>query len=241
MNKNQAHATPCPQRQCERLLNALTASFCCLLFLSCSLAPRITVVADECIERLVQDEAARILDVTEDKANSARFRFFLSDFPRADLLGMSIGQRRIYVSYTLGRRALRSDRHLWLLRQTLAHEIAHEISGHADQARIGFNRSTAGTGMTARDIGLPWYVKFQPYSLENELQADWEGMKYWEKLGWDCAIWLRILKEFERQNYTGDIHHPTDARLTQAARACPLNTEPRNSPQQGSFGRAAIR
>ena len=222
MSEIGAHCGPSTLRVHRRLFGPLTG-FCCLMLVACSVAPRLTVVADERIERLIQHEAARILAVTEDKANLARYRILLSDFPRADILGMSIGQRQIYVSYTLGRRALRSERHLWLLRQTLAHEIAHEISGHAEQARISLNRSIVKTGMTARDIGLPWYVKVQPYSLEYELQADSEGMRYWEKLGWDCGIWLRIFEDFERQNYTGDVHHPTDRRLAQAQRACPAN------------------
>jgi hypothetical protein len=182
--------------------------------------PSISVVRDERIERLLRDEAGQILAVSEDAANISLYQIFLSDFPRADILGMSIGQRRIYISYKLGSRALYSQRHLWLLRQTLAHEIAHEIGGHADNPRINFNRSSAERGMTSRDLGLPWYVIFQPYSVETELQADLDGMRYWERLQWNCAIWVRILKDFERQNYSGDISHPTQTRLDQASKAC---------------------
>lgn len=189
-----------------------------LLLVSCSLAPQLSVVTDATVERLVQEEAARILAVTADRHNALRYRISLSDFPRADILGMSIGQGRIYISHKLGRRALYSQRHLWLLRKTLAHEIAHEIAGHADQ--VSFNRSSAGVGITSRDVGLPWYVTFRSYSLANELQADLEGMKYWQRLGWDCGIWVRILQDFERQNYAGDASHPTETRLAQASRAC---------------------
>jgi hypothetical protein len=108
----------------------------------------------------MREEAGQILAVSEDAANTSRYQIFLSDFPRADILGMSIGQRRIYISYKLGSRALHNQHHLWLLRQTLAHEIAHEIAGHADYRQINFNRSSAARGMTGRDVGLPWYVSF---------------------------------------------------------------------------------
>jgi hypothetical protein len=193
---------------------------CVLFSLSCSLTPSISVVKDDRIERLLREEAAQILAVTEDATNASGYQIFLSDFPRADILGMSIGRRRIYINYKLGHRALANQRHLWLLRQTLAHEIAHEIAGHVNQSQVSFNRSSVTDGMTSRDVGLPWYVNFQPYSLEKELHADLEGMKYWEKLHWDCAVWVRILKDFERQNYSGDGLHPTDTRLKQAVRAC---------------------
>ena len=192
-----------------------------ILFLpSCSLLPNISVVKDEPIERLLRDEAERILSVTADATNTTQYKISLSDFPRADILGMSIGHRRIYISYKLGRRALDSRRHLWLLRQTLAHEIAHEIARHADYRQINFNRSSNESGMTSRDVGLPWYVIFQPYSLEKELQADLDGMQYWQNLQWDCTIWVQILQDFERQNYSGDNSHPTQTRLKQASAAC---------------------
>ena len=100
-----------------------------LLLPGCSLAPSISVVRDEPIERMLRDEAERILSVTADATDTARYQISLSDFPRADILGMSIGQRRIYISYKLGRRALHSRRDLWLLRQILAHEIAHGCAG----------------------------------------------------------------------------------------------------------------
>jgi predicted Zn-dependent protease len=192
-----------------------------ILFLpACSLAPSISVVKDEPIERLIRDEAERIISITEDATNTSQYQISLSDFPRADILGMSIGQRRIYISYKLGQRALHSRRHLWLLRQTLAHEIAHEIARHADYRQINFNRSSDEYGMTSRDVGLPWYVIFQPYSLEKELQADLDGMQYWKSLQWDCTIWVRILQDFQRQNYSGDKNHPTHTRLHQASAAC---------------------
>lgn len=187
--------------------------------MACSIAPHIPVISDDRVERLVRDEAAQILSVTEDKNDFWRYRIFLSDFPRKDILGLSVGQGRIYISYELGKLALRSPRHRWLLRQTVAHEIAHEIAGHA-KGDVRFNSATAGRGVTSRDVGLPWTLRFKHYSSEKELQADLEGLKYWQKLEWDCRIWVRILEEFKKQNYFGDIFHPTNDRLEQAVRVC---------------------
>jgi hypothetical protein len=190
------------------------------LSMSCSLRPNIPVVADVDLDNLVRSEAARIVAATDDAEHLPHYRVWLSDFPRRDILGMSIGQRRIYISYELARLASLRPRHLWLLRQTLAHEIAHEISGHAQHTDVAFNNSTAGRGITSGDIGLPWRVKFRNYSPDKELQADLEGMKYWQKLNWDCRIWVRILEDFQQQNYSGSVYHPTGKRLEQASRVC---------------------
>jgi len=190
-------------------------------FLACSLQAWIPTVSDEPVERLVQNEAAQIVAVTDDRDNFSKYQFFLSDFPRKDILGLSIGGRRIYISHKLGQVALQHPRQRWLLRQTLAHEIAHELAGHAKQSGFtSFNRPAPGRGLTGADLGLPGHVRFYSYSVENELEADLEGMKYWAKLHWDCRIWVRILEGFRKQNYVGDILHPTDERLKQAVTAC---------------------
>jgi predicted Zn-dependent protease len=134
---------------------------------------------------------------------------------------MSIGNRRIYISHRLAKFASNSSLHLWLLRQTLAHEIAHETAGHArNNGFTWFNRSTLGPAPSSVDVGLPGNVKFRNYSTDKELEADSIGLEYWKKLGWDCGIWVRILQSFEKQNYVGDIFHPTGRRLQQAQRAC---------------------
>jgi hypothetical protein len=235
-NKNRLKEAPELWFQSGRVGRIWGLTLCFLFLISCSLMPSISVVRDDRIERLLRDEARQILEVSEDAANTSLYQFFVSDFPRGDILGMSIGQRRIYISYKLGSRALYSQRHLWILRQTLAHEIAHEIAGHANYRQVNFNRSSAERGMTSRDVGLPWYVVFQPYSMEKELQADLDGMRYWERLKWNCAIWVRILKDFERQNYSGDTSHPTQTRLKEALGACRSETE--LSAQPGSIRQA---
>jgi hypothetical protein len=178
-------------------------------------------VVDDRVEALLRSEAARILAVNEDPNSFSEYQFLLSDFPRQDILGMSVGNRRIYISYKLASLALTDSNYRWLLRQTVAHEIAHETAGHADQQRLpGLNAGMFAVGASGRDVGLPWYVRSYNYSAEKELEADLKGLSYWNKLGWDCRIWVGILENFQKQNYTGDIFHPTDRRLQQARSVC---------------------
>jgi hypothetical protein len=200
--------------------------FCCALAVffavSCSLQANIPTVSDDAIEPLVRAEAEQIIAVSEDRGRFSDYRILLADFPRRDILGMSLGNRRIYISHELGRLALRNRFHLWLLRQTLAHEVGHETAGHAHGNRVsGFNRLPSGGGVTAADIGLAANVRFHHYSVDKELEADLKGMTYWRELQWDCRIWVGILKHFQEQNYSGGVFHPTDQRLEQAKRVCP--------------------
>jgi predicted Zn-dependent protease len=188
---------------------------------SCSTQARIPTVSDNALELLVRHEAAQIVAVSEDKERFSNYQIFLSDFPRKDILGMSVGNGRIYISYALAKLASRRSFHLWLLRQTLAHEIAHETAGHARQTgSTPFNRAAPGSGVASVDVGLPSHVKLRNYSTGKELEADSIGLRYWEKLGWDCRIWVRILQNFEKQNYAGDVFHPTGERLQQARHLC---------------------
>jgi predicted Zn-dependent protease len=182
---------------------------------------RIPTVSDDPIERLVQKEAAQIIAVSEDKDWMSDYQIFLSDFPRKDILGMSIGKRRIYISYELAQLASKRTFHLWLLRQTLAHEIAHETAAHAKLGgTTSLNRGALRGGVSSIDVGLPSNVRLLNYSTDKELEADARGMSYWQKLGWDCRMWVRILQNFEKQNYAGDVFHPTDKRLQQARDLC---------------------
>ena len=174
------------------------------------------------LERQVADEAAPILRVSEDRDEAPSYRIRLADFPRQDILGMSVGGRRIYISATLARRAFHQPAYRWMLRQILAHEIAHEISHHADGHGVAaFNRPAEyGGGVTAADLGLLPGVRFQNYPVEKELEADLNGMSYWKTLGWDCRIWVNLLKGFAALQYAGDVFHPTDERLRRALKAC---------------------
>ena len=203
-----------------RDLLSLALSICCVSSLGCTIQPKIPTVVDHRVESLLRDEARNILTVSEDRDKFSDYQFRLSEFPRADILGMSIGDGRIYISYKLVNLALADPYHRWLLRQTLAHEIGHETAGHAkEKMPVWLNRLPAGDA-SARDIGLPWYVRWVSYSTDAELEADRIGLGYWIKLGWDCGIWTRILEDFQKQNYTGDKSHPTDRRLRQAEIVC---------------------
>ena len=214
-------------------------SLCWLLFLSCSLGPQIPVISDDPLSQFVRGEARQIVAVTDDAKHFDRYQIFLSDFPRRDILGLSLGKRRIYVSYTLAKLAVRDVAYVWLLRQTLAHEIAHEMLGHATQAKhVTLNSSKPAQSMTGGDIGLPWTVRYRNYSPQIELQADLEGMNYWAKLNWDCRIWVRILESFQRQRYTGDAFHPTGERLKQAMASCPASTDRGHLPPDARPGPA---
>jgi predicted Zn-dependent protease len=192
-----------------------------LLLPSCSVQVRIPTVVDKQVDQLIRDEAVRIIAVSEDRQHASEYQIFLSDFPRNDILGMSIGNRRIYISHQLATMAVKSSWYRWLLRQTLAHEIAHETAGHATQKGItSLNRGAFGPDISAKDVGLPARVRLYHYSTEKELEADAKGLAYWNKLNWDCRIWVRILENFEAHNYAGDISHPTDKRLLLARRLC---------------------
>lgn len=211
---------PDPLIRGRRFLGALFIFYS--LLTSCSSQVNIPTVSDDPLELLVRNEAAQIVAVSEDKERFSAYQIFLSDFPRKDILGMSFGNHRIYISHELAKLASRRSSHLWLLRQTLAHEIAHETAGHAKQSgSAAFSRGTLGRAINSVDLGLPGHVSFRNYSLENELEADSKGLGYWEKLGWDCHIWVRILQDFEKHKYAGDVFHPTDVRLQQAQRVCP--------------------
>mgnify|MGYP003575482957 FL=1 len=208
-------------RSRDQFLFCVAISLC--VFVSCSIRAKIPTLTDDRLEQLIRSEAERIIAVSEDRDNFSQYKFFLSDFPRQDLFGMSIGNRQIYISYRLASIALTDPAQLWLLRQTVAHEIAHETAGHAK--REGKKQENSGffnLGAPGSDLGLPWYVRLYNYSTEKELEADGIGLGYWNKLGWDCRIWVRILENFQKQNYIGDRFHPTHERLQQAQNVCEL-------------------
>jgi hypothetical protein len=118
-------------------------------------------VVDDRVEDKLRSEAAHIVAVSEDRENFSKYQFLLSDFPRKDIIGMSVGNRRIYISYKLASLALTNSSHRWLLRQTVAHEIAHETAGHAKQeGAMWLNGGALAVGASGSDVGLPWYVRF---------------------------------------------------------------------------------
>jgi hypothetical protein len=177
----------------DRFLFWIQISFC-FVFISCSVQAKIPTAVDDRIEDLLLTEAARILAVSEDRDNFSQYRFFLSEFPRQDLLGISVGDRQIYISYKLASRALTDSSQRWLLRQTVAHEIAHETAGHAKQeGAMWLNAGTFTRAASGRTVGLPWYVRLYNYSVEKELEADLKGWATGINSGGiaksGCAFW----------------------------------------------------
>ncbi|HME60932.1 MAG TPA: hypothetical protein VKH62_06745 [Candidatus Binatia bacterium] len=81
------------KRALEALIYLLTLSLY-LVLVSCSIQLKIPDVVDDRVKALVRSEAAHVLMVSEDPENFSKYQFFLSDFQRQDLLGMSLGKRK---------------------------------------------------------------------------------------------------------------------------------------------------
>ena len=159
----------------------------------------------------------RLLRVSENAHLLMRYNFYLVKFPREDILGLSLGGHDIFISYELTQRAYDQPGYRWLFRHTLAHEIAHDVLGHAGMTQEpAFNTSP----ITGSDLGLLGPAVFYNYSRTFELAADRKALEYWRRIGWDCRIWIAILENFLEQNYLGDAAHPTEERLRQAIGVC---------------------
>ena len=182
----------------------------------------VPTVVDEKVERYVSAIGLEIVAVSEHRDRWANYQFRLADFARRDILGLSIGDQRIFISYELARLAFTNSNYRWLLRHTLAHEIAHDVLGGDTAAPTGVRDSGAGLAnrITASDLGLSSRVRFRPYSRWAELAADRRAMEYWSKLGWHCDHWVQLFADFVRRGYTGDVDHPTGERLDQAIQIC---------------------
>jgi predicted Zn-dependent protease len=179
-------------------------------------------VADERLERYVKEIGLEIVAVSEHRERWASYEFRLADFARRDILGLSTGNQKIFVSYELSRLAYEDNYYRWLLRHTLAHEIAHDVLGGdigaQDDGELGY--PGLANRITSRDLGMSGRIKFRPYSRSSELAADRKAMEYWRRLGWDCSNWVRLFINFTAQGYEGDLDHPTRQRLEQAIRIC---------------------
>jgi hypothetical protein len=203
---------------------AFIICFAFILSSSCASLPVFffPTVTDERLEAFVLEEASQVLKVIDNAENARPYKFFLANFPRGDILGVSVGEHRILISYELTRRAYAHSGYLWLLRHTLAHEIAHDELGHSnDERAANVNAVSRPAGeIQGHDLGLPGLVSFRNYSLASELAADRKAIEYWQKTGWDCRIWIELFRGFLDQGYTGDPNHPTEERLTQASSLC---------------------
>jgi len=196
-----------------------------LLISSCSLHPTLflPIVSDERLETFVAEEAARILAVSDNGNSTAHYRFYLVNFSRKDILGLSLGENQIFLSYELSRRGFDQTGYLWLFRHTLAHEIAHHALRHGQNEHAASLNAVprSAAEISGRDLGLPPAISLRNYSRESELAADRKALDYWRRLGWDCRIWVAIFKSFLDEGYMGDAHHPTEERLSEALRSCP--------------------
>jgi predicted Zn-dependent protease len=179
-------------------------------------------IKDERLEGFVAQEAAKILEVSESTQPAARYQFRLVKFPREDILGLSVGSEQIFMSFELTRRAYEEHGYRWLFRHVLAHEIAHDVLGHQSRSHeANLNYVPGGSSrITAPDLGLPAIISLRNYSRNFELAADERALEYWQRLGWDCRIWVNIFKNFLDQGYVGDADHPTQERLDLAISMC---------------------
>ena len=204
-------------------LARLVAFFLILLLNACSpIYSKLPTVADQKLENYVTAIGLEIVAVSEDRERSERYQFKLADFARGDILGFTAGDRIIFISHELSRRAYADDYHRWLLRHTLAHEVAHTVLKGPLAAAHDSEYGTVGLAnrITNRDLGLSGWIKFRPYSRSVELAADQKAMEYWRKLGWNCGNWVSLFVKFTAQGYAGDPDHPTRERLNQAIRIC---------------------
>jgi hypothetical protein len=182
---------------------------------------RIPTVADERLTRYVAAIGLEIVAVSEAHDKRADYQFSLAQFARPDILGLSRGNHQIYISYELVRRAYDSNGYRWLLRHTLAHEIAHDVLGRDGGGEDnGVDHSGLANRITSRDLGLSGWITFRTYSRSAELAADRKAMEYWRKLDWNCSHWVALFSNFLAQGYEGDVDHPTKERLEQAMQIC---------------------
>lgn len=197
--------------------------FFLLVLCSCS-SPLIFLptVRDDKLESFVAKEASKILEISENAHEAARYEFRLVKFPRQDILGLSLGNHRIFMSYELSRLAYEGKYYRWLLRHALAHEIAHDVLGQQSSKHEASLNSVpdSSSRITAPDLGLPGLISFRNYSRTFELAADQKAIEYWQKIGWDCRIWINIFRNFLDQGYIGDADHPTAERLSLAIETC---------------------
>jgi hypothetical protein len=194
-----------------------------VISLSSSCAPlvaRIPTVSDPKVAEFVRATGLEIVGVSEQRNHGAAYQFYLAGFARRDILGLSTGNHQIYISYELARRAYRDGAYQWLLRQTLAHEIAHDVLGRTDGPENGEEHSGLANRITGSDLGLSGWFSFRLYPRSAELAADRKAMEYWSKLGWDCSHWVALFADFLAQGYQGDVDHPTRERLEQAREIC---------------------
>jgi hypothetical protein len=205
-------------------MNCKSAIVLLLSLCSCASLPALFLptITDERLEAFIAQEAQQLLRVSGNAHKATLYKFYLAKFPREDILGLSFGEQRIFISYELTRLAREKTGYLWLFRHTLAHEIAHDELEHAKNQEVASLNAVrqSHARITGGDLGLPLFSSFRNYSPAVELAADQTALEYWKKIGCDCGIWVKLFRGFLDQGYVGDMDHPTKERLSQAIRIC---------------------
>ncbi len=156
----------------------------------------ITVIDEVKVQAFVAIEGRKILAVTKNRNEAKDYRFYLAEFEDRPWAGMASGNHIIYILYKDARNAHLNRNRQWylpVLRQILAHEIAHDILRHPN---------------------------YRSYSSAQELAADRLGIILWKRLGWDCSFWVRSYENMKERGITDTLHR-TDLQLLQAKNLCP--------------------
>jgi hypothetical protein len=134
------------------------------------------VVSDPEVEARATALMQTILAVTPHAYLADRYQVRLARLRERGWGGLSGGGGVIYLDHDVARAgtAVPPRGHETLLAMVLAHEIAHEIAGHAAVARM-------------RTRVHAWTPAHQ---ARHELEADALAIGYWQALGWPCSLWV---------------------------------------------------
>lgn len=154
----------------------------------------------------------------------------LADLRARKAAGVSEGRGVIYVDVRLAEAAYKYTKEnpgkMQLdLPMVLAHEIGHDLAGHAAQAR---NAADMKTGLLGRFLT-------RHYSRQMELEADRKAIRYWIALNLPCEHWVNRFQALADKGIQGDFNHPTAGRLEQAREMC----EGRATPSDFPWGKPA--
>jgi len=220
-----------------------------LLLSSCATAsPNIPTTYHPAAKRLVEQEAHRILSVTENAGQESHYQFHLANFDAAGkrlrgAAGVSLGNGQIYIDKKVANRALTDKESLQFLRLVLAHEIAHDVADHEPNQKalvntinilnaIGYGMSYVPGPVGWAGAGISWataiggIASVHLYARSQELEADKLGIEYFKRLGWDCQLWVRRFQTQVDTGFKADFQHPPEGRLEQAKEICPAGYNP---------------
>ena len=195
------------------------------------------------VQQYVTALGQRILAVTEKANDAAKYEFKLSELRKHGALGVSVGNHVIYIDHEFAQKNYqtlggRTTTHFPpYLAMVLAHEIAHDIAGHAVKGEAISTVTTTGQ-LVGRGLsyvpgpigwagaGVSWLMygagtaSAYLYGREQELEADRKAIAYWKALRWRCEVWVERFQLLADKGITGDFRHPTEGRLAQARALC---------------------